>query len=204
MKWTSRTIRILPVSLLVCICTLLPVVVLPIAITLLTSKGPLLENNLKFILPALSTLVSFSAFIISSISLFLTRSDRKRDERKSINDEFWFRTVLLPGFLGPWRNFIDAEEGIFLQDKATYSIDKFNNQLLLIRSRTKWFINFNDTSIQLDECFDKLESYIANECAKANNQPTSPTEELSFAECSLEVLKILNSQHEKISDNPFG
>jgi len=55
----------------------------------------------------LSPLIAFGSVSLSLVILYLSRQDRAADQSKSIFDEFWLRTVVVPNVLKAFHGFCD-------------------------------------------------------------------------------------------------
>jgi hypothetical protein len=196
-------------TLVIVLGVVVPVIVLPSAVLIIGSEKDDLIPNFRAVQMVLSLLLSLLAFVISIMSYASARYDRRKDNRKSINDEFWFRTVLLPAFYEPMSRALDQQDHLFEHDRQNFDIEKFNSAVLQIRDLSKWFAVV-DTQIVEDigSLLDGLESHVAHQVVLSDdereNLPTEDTDSArTFQQFRLELFSLLHKMHRDLANSEF-
>lgn len=198
--------RVVVLILFVFFAFLIPVVFLPLAITIITSESAEeFVTTMKSAGIFVTLLISSAALLISVVSFSYSRSDRLEDiaereqeRERSISDEYWFRTILVPRFFDPFSTFISDQEFKFHNDSfGEIEFKKFSDELLKIRSLSECFRGqYNSLAEEIECCLDDLESYVSSEFASIDYVKNETND---FNEAFIKVQTALQSTHLKIS-----
>ena len=166
------------------------------------AHGIELRDKILIINTVVVSAFSLPALLVSLYSLHLSRKDRFSDIKMSRTDDFWFRTVLFPGFYGPFKQLLTDFKNTF--DKNPYDLDmeKFSSDIHALSLATDQFEIIDKQFVpSMNHILDKIESRVSIEYSIAHGDSVAEidrSEEMSFDDFRTSVLKELHDLHKRV------
>jgi hypothetical protein len=163
------------------------------------------------------SLATISLIVNALMSIYIFRRDifeKKQDRERSINDDYWFRTIIMPIILEPIAEFTDIysnkilgiEERNNVENADEYKnyLDEFQHGLQIIISRCSLLKLYEDSLYEtITSYFELLEDNVALHCLRKSEKLTSIKTTGSgsdlFFDCLRDVIGAIKVRHNKVT-----
>ncbi|MBL4680400.1 MAG: hypothetical protein JKY88_06715 [Pseudomonadales bacterium] len=182
-----------------------PVVIFLCVVLFLQAPSLSLLQKISFIQLCFTSFFSLLAVCVSFAAVYFSRVDREHDRNRSVTDEFWFRTLLMPKLHLALNELITKYQQLVEDYPAQIDLEEFEADTTRMRQAITQFALLNrKLVIDLELFLDRLEQYVSHRSLKAEGYDVSEMKkdeetELSFPAFVEVFLGLLYETHNSLS-----